>query len=103
MSRGKYVPPGRGRVQDTPDGLTGEQIPFKSRVIAVVDAFVAVTSDRPYRGALQVSDALETIEENKGKQLDPKLAGLFTTVVIETFKRRAVRERATDKINADML
>jgi HD-GYP domain-containing protein (c-di-GMP phosphodiesterase class II) len=85
-----------------PDGLTGEQIPFKSRVIAVVDAFVAMTNNRPYQGALGISDALETIDEKKGKQFDPKLADIFTALVVETLRRRAVRERTAQGANADM-
>jgi len=86
-----------------PDGLKGEQIPLMSRLIAVVDAFVAMTNDRPYRGALMISDALETIEENKEKQFDPKIANLFIAVVVENLKRRAVRERPAQKVNADIL
>jgi polar amino acid transport system substrate-binding protein len=85
-----------------PDGLKGEQIPFKSRLIAVVDAFDAMTNNRPYQGALGISDALETIDENKGKQFDPKLADLFTAVVIQNLKRRAVRQRTAQKVNADI-
>jgi polar amino acid transport system substrate-binding protein len=86
-----------------PDGLTGEQIPFKSRLIAVVDAFDAMTNNRPYQGALGISDALETIDGNKGKQFDPKLADIFTAVVVENLKRRAVRERTAQKVKTDIL
>ena len=86
-----------------PDGLTGEQIPFKSRLIAVIDSFDAMINNRPYQGAVGISDALETIDANKGKQFDPKLADLFTAVVVENLKQRAVRERTAPKANADML
>jgi len=86
-----------------PDGLNGEQIPFKSRLIAVVDAFVAMTNNRPYQGALGISDALETIDESKGKQFDPKITDLFTAVVVKTLKRRAVQERIAQEPDTDML
>lgn len=80
-----------------PDGLKGDEIPFMSRLITLTDAFVAMTSERPYRAALMISDALEIIEERKEKQFDPKLAGLFIAVVIETLKRRRERTRAVQK------
>jgi putative nucleotidyltransferase with HDIG domain len=86
-----------------PDGLKGEQIPFMSRLITVVDAFVAMTNVRTYQASLTISDALETIEENKGKQFDPKLTTPFIALVLETLKRRAVRGQTAQKVNADML
>jgi HD-GYP domain-containing protein (c-di-GMP phosphodiesterase class II) len=86
-----------------PDGLKGEQIPFMSRLITVVDAFVAMTNVRSYQASLTISDALETIEENKGKQFDPKLTTPFIALVLETLKRRAVRGQTAQKVNADML
>jgi polar amino acid transport system substrate-binding protein len=84
-----------------PDGLAGEQIPFKSGLIAIVDAFVAMTNVRAYQASLNVSDALETIVQNKGKQFDPKLADIFVTVIIENLKRRAAREQKAPKPDTD--
>lgn len=86
-----------------PDGLKGEQIPLMARFITVVDAFVAMTNVRSYQASLTISDALETIEENKGKQFDPKLTPLFVAVVLETLKRRAVRGQTAQKVNVDIL
>ncbi|OQY10867.1 MAG: hypothetical protein B6I29_00480 [Marinitoga sp. 4572_148] len=60
-----------------PDGLKGEEIPFESRIIAVVDAFDAMTTERPYRNALSINDAIKEIIKNKGKQFDPYLADEF--------------------------
>lgn len=85
-----------------PDGLTGEQIPLMSRLIAVADAFVAMTSERPYRGALMMSDALETIAEKKGKQFDPKIASLFITAVLENLKRRSIKGRPAKLVDTDI-
>lgn len=52
-------------------GLAGEDIPVGSRLLAVADAFVAMTSDRPYRRAMSVSDALEELRAKSGTQFDP--------------------------------
>jgi len=78
-----------------PDGLVGKEIPFMSRLLAVADAFVAMTSIRPYRAALMISDALTIIEESKGKQFDPRLVDLFITVVVQNLKRRGTRGKRT--------
>ena len=60
-----------------PDGLTGEEIPFGARMLAIVDAYDAMTSVRPYRKAMNPCDALAEIKANAGKQFDPKLAAAF--------------------------
>jgi HD-GYP domain-containing protein (c-di-GMP phosphodiesterase class II) len=52
-------------------GLAGDAIPIGARVLAVADAFVAMTSDRPYRRALSDADALREIETAAGTQFDP--------------------------------
>ena len=63
--------------QGYPDGLAGETIPFGARVLAVADAFDAMTSDRPYRRALSVERALAEIEAKKGTQFDPVIVDSF--------------------------
>ena len=60
-----------------PDGLKGQEIPFESRIIAVVDAFHAMTSNRPYRKALSEKVALMELEVNRGKQFDPVVVAAF--------------------------
>jgi HD-GYP domain-containing protein (c-di-GMP phosphodiesterase class II) len=60
-----------------PDGLAGHAIPFGSRVIAVADAFDAMTSDRVYRPALPVSVALDELRRQAGRQFDPAIVRLF--------------------------
>jgi ribonuclease P protein subunit RPR2 len=61
-----------------PDGLAGEQIPLAARVFAVVDTLDAMTSDRPYRDALDWSDAVDEILAQSGRQFDPRIVELFT-------------------------
>jgi putative nucleotidyltransferase with HDIG domain len=53
-----------------PDGLSGEQIPFLSRILAVADAYDAMTSDRPYRGAKSRLEAIEELRRHRFKQFD---------------------------------
>ncbi len=60
-----------------PDGLVGQEIPLGSRVIAVADAFDAMTSDRPYRTAMSSSAAMEEIRRNSGAQFDPHVVSAF--------------------------
>jgi cyclic di-GMP phosphodiesterase len=54
-----------------PRGLKGEEIPIGSRIVAVVDAYDAMTSDRPYRKNLGTEEALRRLSEAKNKQFDP--------------------------------
>jgi HD-GYP domain-containing protein (c-di-GMP phosphodiesterase class II) len=60
-----------------PMGLEGEQIPAEARIFAVVDAFDAMTSDRPYREALDMDEALDRIRLGAGTQFDPNVVEAF--------------------------
>jgi HD-GYP domain-containing protein (c-di-GMP phosphodiesterase class II) len=62
-----------------PEGLMGEQIPLASRICAVCDVFDALISERPYKNAWAVDDALAEIRRLAGTHLDPGLAELFLT------------------------
>ena len=53
-----------------PDGLKGEQIPLQARIVAVADAFDAMTTTRPYQRAMEVSYVLERLREMSGKRFD---------------------------------
>ncbi|WP_374717941.1 HD-GYP domain-containing protein [Neobacillus sp.] len=63
-----------------PDKLKGEEIPFLARVIAIADAFDAMTSSRSYRAALPVEEAYTRIIEGRGSQFDPILVEQFKKV-----------------------
>ena len=54
-----------------PEGLRGDAIPLASRIIAVADAFDAMTTNRPYRGAMSREDALAELHRCSGSQFDP--------------------------------
>lgn len=60
-----------------PDRLAGKQIPLGARILAVADAFEAMTSERPYRKALSRSEALSEITRGKGTQFDPEVVDCF--------------------------
>ena len=60
-----------------PDGLAGEQIPIGARILAVVDCFDALTSDRPYRPRMTDDDALEVLAERKATMYDPRVVDAF--------------------------
>jgi diguanylate cyclase (GGDEF)-like protein len=62
-----------------PDGLAGADIPLGSRIIAVCDAFDAMTSDRPYRQAMSVDAALAELHGSAGTQFDPAVVEAFCT------------------------
>lgn len=64
-----------------PKGLKGEDIPLEARIIALVDAYVAMTSDRPYRKALSDEDASAQLLEGAGKEWDPRLVKLFLALL----------------------
>ncbi len=62
-------------------GLRGEAIPLGARIIAVADAFDAMTSDRPYRRAMPVDDALAELRREAGRQFDPEVVRSFLRVL----------------------
>jgi HD-GYP domain-containing protein (c-di-GMP phosphodiesterase class II) len=74
-----------------PDKIAGRDIPLGSRIIAVADAFDAMTSDRPYRRAMSPRIALEEIRRHSGTQFDPR--------VVEAFER-AWSQRTTPHVHA---
>jgi HD-GYP domain-containing protein (c-di-GMP phosphodiesterase class II) len=66
-----------------PDGLKDEQIPLGSRILTVVDAYVAMTDDRIYRKSMSHNDAIEELIRNKGTHFDPRIVNLFLAIVDE--------------------
>jgi HD-GYP domain-containing protein (c-di-GMP phosphodiesterase class II) len=66
-----------------PTGLLGEDIPLLSRILAVADAYAAMTSDRPYRAKLTGEQAREELLKVSGSQLDPELVTLFVQALGE--------------------
>jgi putative two-component system response regulator len=60
-----------------PHGLKGEEIPLQGRIMAIVDVYDALSSERPYKPALSSDQVVDIILGGKGEQFDPKLVDLF--------------------------
>ena len=69
-----------------PGKLRGEEIPLGARIISVVDAFHAMTSDRPYRKGIALNVACERLTAAAGSQFDPEVVGLFVEYALEQFR-----------------
>jgi response regulator RpfG family c-di-GMP phosphodiesterase len=63
------------------DGLRGPEIPIGARIIAVVDAYVAMLSERPHRSAFSPEQALSELERQAGIQFDPEVVEVFFRVI----------------------
>jgi putative two-component system response regulator len=62
--------------------VAGKDIPLGARVLAVADAFDAMTSDRPYRSAMSIEEALDEIRRCAGTQFDPTVASIFLKIPV---------------------
>ena len=78
-----------------PDGLAGEEIPLEARILAVADAFDAMTSDRPYRAALPLEVALEEFRRHRGTQWDARVVDALFDLVAEGVDLPIVERLAT--------
>ena len=67
--------------QGYPEGLAGEEIPLGARIVAVIDAYDAMTTDRPYRKALAQDVAFAELTRGCGTQFDPKVVKAFMDVL----------------------
>ncbi|MCL1065281.1 two-component system response regulator [Shewanella olleyana] len=72
-----------------PNGLSGENIPLYGRIVAIADVFDALTSERPYKKAWTVEDAIALIEREAGSHFDPKLVPLFIDKLDEILEIKA--------------
>jgi putative nucleotidyltransferase with HDIG domain len=75
-----------------PDGLAGEDIPLAARIITICDSYNAMTTDRPYRKAMSVSEALDEVRTCTGTQFDPAVA--------EALERILAREAPPARLSA---
>lgn len=64
-----------------PQGLKGDEIPLRARIVAIADAYDAMTSNRPYRKALTKDEAIHEIMKASGTQFDPALVEIFLDVL----------------------
>ncbi len=77
-----------------PRGLKGEAIPIEGRIVAIADAFDALTTQRVYKPAFEISHAIELMMKNRGKHFDPELLDLFVASVDELTR---IRDQYADR------
>lgn len=68
-----------------PEGLKGDSIPYESQIISIADAFDAMTSDRAYRKALSVSNAIDLLKQESGRQFKPELISKVVRLLPEVY------------------
>jgi HD-GYP domain-containing protein (c-di-GMP phosphodiesterase class II) len=83
-----------------PDGLKGEDIPIEARIMAVADAFDAMTSSRPYREPLPEEEALIELRQAAGAQFDPRIVAAFEQIY-PAVKRTLEHLRPRREVAAD--
>lgn len=76
-----------------PDGLKGREIPIGSRILAVVDAFLSMVSDRPHRQAMAQDAAFEELIHNAGSQFDPEVVEVFISMMEKKYPGKGKRDR----------
>ena len=74
-----------------PNGLKGHEIPLGARIVSLVDAYVAMTSERPYRRSLPYEKARQVIAENWGTPFDPTIVDVFLDVLEKIEKRSRLK------------
>jgi putative nucleotidyltransferase with HDIG domain len=79
-----------------PGRIGGNRIPLGSRILAVADAFEAMTSDRPYRPALSYQAAVAELEAGRGTQFDPVVVDTFLTILAEEPTFMPVKAKARE-------
>lgn len=82
-----------------PNGKKGEEIPLGARILAVADAYDAMTSDRPHRSAMSKETAIARLKEASGTQFDPKVVEAFLTALArKEEERRYMPHRAQPRL-----
>src|SRR5262249_22046306 len=66
-----------------PDGIKGEEIPIGARILSAVDTLDALASDRQYRSALPLDEAMKKVESEAGQSFDPKIVALLKAHYVE--------------------
>lgn len=83
-----------------PRGLKGEEIPVAARIFALVDVWDALSSDRPYRKAMESSQVCEYIRAHAGTHFDPHIANIFLNMVCSSSKEEIISQLDEIKIHS---
>jgi HD-GYP domain-containing protein (c-di-GMP phosphodiesterase class II) len=84
-----------------PDGLAGDAIPIEARIVCCCDAFNAMTTDRPYRSALSLREALNELRVHRGTQFDPDVVDCL--LVMHAEEERALSAPEPSEAAAELL
>jgi diguanylate cyclase (GGDEF)-like protein/putative nucleotidyltransferase with HDIG domain len=84
-----------------PDGLKGEEIPIGARILAAVDCLDALASDRQYRKALPLEEAMRAVAAESGKSFDPKVIEVLRRryLELEEVARQGMEEKVSDQLS----
>ncbi len=85
-----------------PDGLKGEQIPLGARILAAVDCLDALASDRQYRRALPLEEAMGRVKADAGAAFDPRVVEVLEARYVELEQMAASRQFAPAKLSTDI-
>jgi putative nucleotidyltransferase with HDIG domain len=85
-----------------PDGLKGEQIPIGARILAVIDCFDAMASDRPYRRALPISGAVAHVQKLAGIEFDPQVVRILSQLHEELEGKALAESRKMEPLKTDI-
>jgi putative nucleotidyltransferase with HDIG domain len=77
-----------------PDGLVGDAIPLGSAIVSCCDAFNAMTTDRSYRSALSIEEAVAELRDQSGKQFNPRVVEVLTRIVERSLPAAGDRDRS---------
>ena len=86
-----------------PDGLRGEEIPIGARILTIVDCFDALASDRPYRRAMPIAEAMEFIKSKAGSQFDPTVVEVFERRYVELEKLARTQDADITPLNTEIV
>ena len=85
-----------------PDGLKGEEIPVGARILAVIDCFDAMASDRPYRRALPISGAVAHVQKLAGIQFDPQVVRILSQLHEDLEGKALAESRKMEPLKTDI-
>ncbi len=85
-----------------PDGLKGEEIPIGARILTVIDCFDALASDRPYRKAMPLADAMALVRKNAGSQFDPSIVDVLERRYVELEEQARIQGVAIQPLKTDV-
>lgn len=81
-----------------PDAISGESIPLAARILRVVDCYLSMTTDRPFRSAVSRDDALKYLQEWSGIEFDPSVVMAFRSLELETQRPRVESDLTNEPV-----